>query len=505
MTLAARVTAGLGRLRVTQGAGAGDPFRVLPWQRRFIAGALAPGVQTAALSVARGAGKTTLAAALALAALAGPLARRRGEVVLVASSFEQAKIGFGHVLAFMAGALEAAPARWRVQDSANRASIEDRQTGAKVRAIGSDPRRAHGLAPALAILDEGAQWPSSTSEAMLAALRTSLGKLPGARLLALGTRPADPGHWLARLLDGGADYAQIHAARPDDPPFQARTWRRANPSLASMPELERVTRREAAEARRDPGALASFRALRLNLGTADVTRAMLIDADVWKAAERAPDALPARAGPSAWGIDLGGTAALSAVAAYWPATGRLEAVAMAGDDPGLGERGLRDGVGALYRDCAGAGDLVTAPGRVVPVQALLALALSRFGAPGAIAADRWRQGELVDALTLSPIPRCPLSWRGQGFRDGGEDVRAFRQSVLAGRVVPVRSLLMRAAMAEAVTLCDPAGNAKLAKGHEGGRRLRARDDVAAAAILAVAEGARRGGVVVPSWRAVGVV
>ena len=34
-------------------------------------------------------------------------------------------------------------------------------------------------------------------------------------------------------------------------------------------------------------------------------------------------------------------------------------------------------------------------------------------------------------------------------------------------------------------LSDPAGNSKLAKGSEGGRRLRARDDAAAAAILAV--------------------
>lgn len=45
-------------------------------------------------------------------------------------------------------------------------------------------------------------------------------------------------------------------------------------------------------------------------------------------------------------------------------------------------------------------------------------------------------------------------------------------------------------MGEAVVACDPAGNAKLAKA--GGRRVRARDDVAAAAILAVALGEHRG-------------
>ena len=37
---------------------------------------------------------------------------------------------------------------------------------------------------------------------------------------------------------------------------------------------------------------------------------------------------------------------------------------------------------------------------------------------------------------------------------------------------------------------DPAGNAKLAKNSQGGRRLRAKDDAAAAAVLAVSEGYR---------------
>ena len=37
--------------------------------------------------------------------------------------------------------------RFRVQDSANRASIQDKATGALVRVLGSGPRRLHGAAP----------------------------------------------------------------------------------------------------------------------------------------------------------------------------------------------------------------------------------------------------------------------------------------------------------------------------------------------------------------------
>ena len=57
-------------------------------------------------------------------------------------------------------------------------------------------------------------------------------------------------------------------------------------------------------------------------------------------------------------------------------------------------------------------------------------------------------------------------------------------------MTPAPSLLLRSAMAEARVVMDPAGNCKLAKMSEGGRRLRARDDAAAAAILAVSAGAR---------------
>ena len=58
----------------------------------------------------------------------------------------------------------------------------------------------HGLRPLLVLADEPAQWPPSSSEAALAALRTGLGKFPGSRLIALGTRPDDDAHWFARML-----------------------------------------------------------------------------------------------------------------------------------------------------------------------------------------------------------------------------------------------------------------------------------------------------------------
>ena len=133
----------------------GKAFKVLPWQARFVRGAFVQGVQSAALTVGRGNGKTTLLAGIACATLDGPLAMARGETVIVASSFEQARISFEHILAFMGDKLRD-KRRWKVWDTCQQARIEDRVTGSRVRCIGSDPRRAHGLAPVLVLADEPA-------------------------------------------------------------------------------------------------------------------------------------------------------------------------------------------------------------------------------------------------------------------------------------------------------------------------------------------------------------
>ena len=376
---------------------------------------------------------------------------------------------------------------WRKQDSANRALVEFRDTGARVRCIGSDPARAHGLRPALALLDEPAQWEATKQDRMVAAIRTGLGKVPDSRLIALGTRPADGAHWFAKLLKGGAAYSQVHATRPDDPPFQMRTWRRANPSVGHLPSLLAKIREEAPGARVDPGLLAAFRALRLNAGTADSEVSTLLDAGLWQRIE----GVAAVEGRPTWGVDLGGTAAQSAVSAFWPETGRLMSLAAFPSEPSLEERGLKDGVGRLYRECAERGELLTLGGAAVDVGALMRAARDRFGRPSTVSADRWREGELRDALKAAGI-RAALDLRGQGFKDGGADVREFRRGCAEGRVTPAPSLLLTHAMSEARTISDPSGNAKLCKGSEGGRRHRARDDAAAAAILAVAVGLRHG-------------
>ena len=405
-------------------------------------------------------------------------------MLVVASSHEQGQVVFRHVLRFLAAKIEAG--QFRTADTVNTSRLTSRATGTMLSVKGSDPRRLHGAAPSLTICDELAQWPPTRIDEMLAALRTAAGKIPNSRLLLIGTRPADESHPFAVALRD-ADYLQVHAARPGDPPFQRRSWKRANPSLDAFPDLETAIRREAQAAKRVPSLLAQFQALRLNMGVADTEVSVLVDAGLWASIEGEA----AMVGPVVWGVDLGTSAAQSAVAAFWPETGALACLAAFPSEPSLDERGRRDGVAGLYRECHRRGELLTLGRHSVDVDALLRAALARFGRPVAVAADRWRENELRDALEAARIPPGAFVSRGMGFRDGGEDVRVFRRACAAGRVTPAVSLLLRSSMAEARTVSDPAGNAKLSKGSQGGRRLRARDDAACAAILAVAEGVRR--------------
>ena len=482
MSEARKVIKYLSRLKVSQGPRAGEPFKVLPWQKVFIRGFLKSDISS--LSVARGNGKTSLLAAVGAAALSGPLARNRGEVLLVAGSFDQAKISFDHVLNFLPSDNE----RYRVQDSANNANILDRKTGCTLRCSGATARLLHGRAPHLILADEPSSWLHTQTEKILAAILTSLGKHDNSRVVFLGTRPGSESHFFQKMLDGGAAFSASYSAPKElweNKPFTLAAIKAANPSLAHMPDLREAILKDAERAKKDESLLPSYLALRLNAGVSDVLESVLLEAGTWQRIEGNAEAK----GPTVWGVDLGGSAAQSAVACFWPRTGRLEAVSAFPEHPGLKTRGAKDGVSSLYEQCHRRGELVIAGQFTTDVHELLRVAIARWGRPAQIACDRYREADLREALGKAGVPLCRLIFRGQGFRDGAQDVRDFRKSCLDGNVAPVKSLLLRSALSVARCVSDVSGNAKLAKTGQG-KRPGARDDAAAATILAISSGTR---------------
>ena len=193
-------------LTIGQGRDAGKPFKLLPWQRRFLKGAF-DCEGNAALSMARANGKSTFIAAIARCCLTpdAPLHESMADNAVIAASFAQGGIIFRHLLHFLRPEMEAHKSDWLKRDSSNTMLIEHKPSGARMQVLGHRPETMHGLAPRLLLLDELAQWQHTKVEASLAALTTSMGKIENAKLLAIGTRPARTAHPFQRMLDGGAD------------------------------------------------------------------------------------------------------------------------------------------------------------------------------------------------------------------------------------------------------------------------------------------------------------
>lgn len=279
--------------------------RVAPWMRQLFRLACRPELEVAALSMGRGGAKTTAAATVAASTFMDECRRGTGgDVIAVAASFEQARI-----LGKDAAALVPDDPTLRKRDSHMRLEIEH-TSGARLRVVGSDAGRSMGWRTRLALLDEPASWKPGGAE-LWAAARTSLGKIPGGRVLLLGTRAYDPGHWWERVLSDppAATEVLVWSAPEDADVLDRRSWMAANPSLRTLQlPAPQTLANEAAAAIEDPAAMATFRALRLNAGTPLAVAGVLFDPDAWAALPPAGG----RAGPLMLGVDLGGSASLSA-------------------------------------------------------------------------------------------------------------------------------------------------------------------------------------------------
>ena len=196
---------------------------------------------------------------------------------------------------------------------------------------------------------------------------------------------------------------------------------------------------------------------------------------------------PPRKGICVVGLDMGGSASLTAASIYWPASGRLETHgSRAAPNRTYGRRGRADGCGGLYVDLARRGELRTYAGRVTPVRLFLGDLVDELaGEPvAAVLGDRYRDAEAHDALDAAGV-HWPRVFRGLGWRDGAEDVRTAQTAIIEGRVKLGRNLALEAAIAESAVVYDAAGNPKLDRA-----RAHGRIDALTAAVLAIAEGSR---------------
>ena len=490
-----RIIADLEALVVTEGRHTGSGLHVLDWERELIRGFVHN--TEVALSIGRGNGKTTFIAGLASSALDGALTRPRGQVAIVASSRDQAKIAFDHIWHFMQPKAKKEPQRWRMNRNNQFSIIECMRTGMHVKVYGSDPDRAHGLSPSLLVMDEPAKWKGG-GRSMYAACVTSLGKQMNSKLVALGTRPDDEDHWFSEMLDSSGDdevYVQEYkpSSTPDKPgwdDFAIENIRAANPSYDHMPDLAKEIMRQAQKARKGGQDLAMFRALRLNLGTPEVMDYQpLVDGDDWRALMEKE--IQPRDGPVFVGIDLGGGTSMSAVALYWPVTGRLEVYGCLPAQPNLEERGKLDFVGRRYLRMEERKELRLYPGKATNNAKFLSdvfdedLTPELFKEIKGVAADRYRK-DVTEQSVVAASFHQKIEFRPVGRGpDGAQDIIAFRQEVAEAVINMDESLMLNSAIKESRVGYDENNNPGLMK-----KRFKGRNDALAAAVLAVGLGRR---------------
>ncbi|MCB1371524.1 MAG: terminase [Rhodobacteraceae bacterium] len=486
---AASCTEFLESLAIPEGPNAGKPVKLAPFQRSFVAGALAEGTAAAVLSIGRGNAKSALAAGIALGGLVGAWDRQpRREIIVAARTRDQGRIAWDFAAGF-AASLPFEIQRRLIYRRAPRLEIEFEGDGGGhvLRVIAADGKSALGGAPTMAILDERGHWALDRGDELEHALLSGLGKR-GGRALLISTSAADDAHPFSRWIDDPVpgSYVQEHRPAPALPADDRESLQVANPGAeygigSSLEWLEAQARRAIA---RGGSSLTSFRLYNRNERVSGECRDLLITLDEWLACEVAE--LPARSGPVVIGIDLGGSASMTAAAFYWPETNRLEVLGTFPGQPSLLDRGQVDGVAGRYVEMQDRGELTVLGEKTVPVAPWLVEVMRHVaGQPvAAVTADRYKQAELGEGLARAGV-RAPIVWRGQGFRDGGEDCERFRRAAFDGQVKARPSLLLRSAFADAVCLRDPANNLKLAKARSTGRI-----DAAAATVLAVAEGAR---------------
>ena len=458
---------------------------VLPFQANWIRATFANDIQISAMSCPRGSAKSWCVGQLAALGLrpGSPLFQPSIETLVVSASLEQSRI----ILGFVREALELEIDEYRFLDSGQRLAVTHKGTGTKLRVLSSSGKRAMGLSQFHTIYaDEPGSYEVRGGALMFDALRQSLGKRPGQRLLLIGTRaPAEDGSWWPSLLDGGSGpgtHVTVLTA-PEDEPWDAwSTIRRVNPLVMHSPSLRKTILRERDDARRDESQRPAFEAYRLNRQV-EVYKDMLIPVDAWKRVEARP--VPEREGRPLVGLDLGAERSWSAAWCIWP-NGRSECYAVCPGIPDLAERERQDAMPrGLYRKLHDDGVLLVDEGLRVSRPATLINHLVQIGIiPNTIYCDRFALGTLKDAVA----GRWPIVPRVARWSEATEDISGFRKLVADGplSVAEECRALARVGLSQAVVHSDDQGSVRLAKRRHG----RSRDDVAAAGVLAAGALAR---------------
>lgn len=455
-------------------------MQLRPFQKRFLKAALAPNIDTAALSMPRANGKSWLAAHILTRCMTvgDPLHVSGSEYLLCAASIEQARLVFRFLRADLE---ESFPNEYRFIDSVTRIGTIHKKSNTRLRVLSSNGKTGMGIVGCpLLVADEPGSWEVNGGQLMADAIFTAQGKPNSAlKVLIVGTlAPATAGWWHEMIEDGSHGSTYVQALQAD--PAKWDQWpeiRRCNPLTAIDANFRRKLLEERDAARTSPRLKARWMSYRMNVPTQDAST-MLLSVDDWQ--RLAFRETPERKGQPIVGVDLGGGRAWSAAVAVWEG-GRVEALALAPGVPGIEDQEKRDRVSAgTYQGLVDRGLLQIAEGLRVPTTAQLWQSIrDAWGIPANLLCDRFRLADLQDA-TQGQVPIEPRVVR---WSEAAADIRALRAYAQDGPLAVAEDSrpLLAASLAVSMVKSDDQGNTRLVKKSTNNT---ARDDVGAGLCLA---------------------
>lgn len=252
---------------IPSGDHVGKPMVLEGFQRRFLLEVYDNpyGTRRAYLSIARKNGKTALIAAIVLAHVAGPEARKNAQLVSGAQSRDQAGIVFD-LASKMVALSEKLAKLIRIVPSGKR--LIGLARNVEYRALSAEGKTAHGLSPVLAILDEVGQVRGPTDD-FISAITTSQGAYEHPLLIAISTQAPTDADMFSIWLDAQAAapdprvVAHVYEAPKDCELDDRKAWAAANPALGTFRSLADVEQ-QARLADQVPTNESEFRNLVLN-------------------------------------------------------------------------------------------------------------------------------------------------------------------------------------------------------------------------------------------------
>lgn len=467
------------KLTIPSGVGEGKPFKLRPFQKRFIKDVYGPinrqghrAVRRAILAIGRKNGKSALIAALVLVHLVGPEAVRNGEIYSAANDREQASLIFKYAAQIVRADPELEQ-YIKIVDSTK--TMVCYSNGSVYRAVSSEAGTKYGLNPTVVIFDELAQ---AKNRELYDALDTSMAAREEPLFIVISTQSNDPQHILSQLIDDGlsgrdpSTVCHLYAV-PDDAEgvfVDQKLWKLANPALGDFRSLSEM-KTAAKRAQRMPTFEAAFRNLYLNQRVN--AESPLIPRAEWMGCKG--DAIIEPGSEIYLGLDLSGKTDLTALVAVSNGDQDIVRPWFWKPKESILDHEKRDRV--PYWVWENKGVIETTPGRAVQydwVAKRIGEISKEYKIIG-IAFDRWRIDDLMNALDKIGID-CYVdekddaragairlvNW-GQGFASMAQAVEALEVSVLERKLVHDGNPCLTWNISNAISLSDAAGNRKLDK------------------------------------------